>query len=432
MKKKILLIIILMISCLFLSSCAIFESYLSLKPFTTVLSNDGFQLVSNDDLNNYVDNFIYNYKEDNNKYLSKRGSLVENNEDIILYTPSARCISIYKNGNILLSYDNYLIKDDLKTYLDEEEVNQSIIKVYKYDNAYVILVDDMYLYALNNERNKLYVNDDLKEAFYYKKEILYVECKDLIDELDIELNKSYLYFNDCADIYYKQNLDSINIYLIDYLPKDLSLYGYQKYEVDKSYYDINNKNIWYMISNNNDISLKLEYKKIGKENIECAFITLYDIKEIKAKYGTLTDDSNWNEDVKNKLNKLGFDLPFFRMGYGYEMNDELTKNNFDEDFCKLSTNAYKIYDHYYMPILEEYRNILENNGFELYDVPVDLVYDNTKYNSYLEYKTAFNTWLDSNEDVYFDTYINEEEKIFIKLTFNIEFGNIIEIYLLNQ
>lgn len=431
MKKKIILILILMILCLNLSACAIFESYLSLKSFSKVLANDGYSLISNDELNNYVDNFIYSYKEDGNTYISKRGSIIEEDTNLKLYTPSAREIKIYKSGEVLLSYNDFIIKSDLKTYEDDIEINQDIIKVYKYDNAYVILVDDMYLYALNIERNQLYVSDELKETFYYKKERLHVECKDIIDTLNIELVNNYLYFNDCADLYFKQNPDSINIYLVDYLPSNLNLLYYKKYEVDKSYLDdIDNHKIWYMLSNNNDILLKVEYRIIGKENLKSTLITLYNIKEMKARYGRLTEDNNWNDEVKEKLNKLNIDIPFYKMGYAYEMNDQLSKNNFSEDFCKLCKNAYKIYDHYYMPILDGYKEALEENGFILYETPVDLVQKEGQ--SYTEYKTAINTWLNSGEDIYFDTYINEEKGIFVKLTYSYEYGNIIEIYLLNE
>ena len=221
-----------------------------------------------------------------------------------------------------------------------------------------------------------------------------------------------MYFNDCADLYFKQNPDSINIYLVDYLPSNLNLLYYKKYEVDKSYLDdIDNHKIWYMLSNNNDILLKVEYRIIGKENLKSTHITLYNIKEIKARYGRLTEDNNWNDEVKEKLNKLNIDIPFYKMGYAYEMNDQLSKNN-------------------YMPILDGYKEVLEENGFILYETPVDLVQKEGQ--SYTEYKTAINTWLNSGEDIYFDTYINEEKGIFVKLTYSYEYGNIIEIYLLNE
>ena len=66
MKKKIILILLLMILCLNLSACAIFESYFSLKSFSKVLASEGYSLISNDELNNYVNNFIYTYKEYDN------------------------------------------------------------------------------------------------------------------------------------------------------------------------------------------------------------------------------------------------------------------------------------------------------------------------------------------------------------------------------
>ena len=49
---------------------------------------------------------------------------------------------------------------------------------------------------------------------------------------------------------------------------------------------------------------------------------------------------------------------------------------------------------------------------------------------YSEWRAAYNFWLSSGDSKYFDAYINEEKNIYIKITFDVNKGNIIEIYTL--
>ena len=419
MKKGCLIIILILLS-FCLSACKIFDDYV-LEGYDKILANNGYtQTLDINTINESIDKFVYKWESlTEGEYISPKGTYIKKSDSIIyVRTPSLKEIYIDKT---------------LKT-IDIESDSQDL-KVYEYERGVVFVVEDKYLYALDNDYNNVYVNEDYTRTFRLKDETLVVDCSDILNGLN-KTKKSYINTNDESIMaYYKCESDNYSIYFISKTPSnfvaDLGERNFNVYEVDRSYIgDVDNHKVWYLMSGDENYNLKVTYEVIGKENVVTTRVDVYNIKANKLTKGFITSDDDWNTEVKNKLNTLGLNIPFYKMGKFYLINDELSKNNYTEDFCRLTDDCYKIYDYYYLPMLDEYKAILEANGFSKYEPPVDIKKaENQEYN---EWRAAYNFWLSTKEDKYFDTYINEEEDIFVKLTYDITLGNIIEIYKYNS
>ena len=426
MKKKILLIILTGLILPLLSACHIFNDYI-LDGYDKLLTKDSYTQTNDiTDININIDKYIYKWENlSEGEYISPNGTYIKKSDnEIYLRTPSLKELYIDTSLKIV-SFEEKRIS------IEDNFTDSDIVKIYKYEQGKVIIVENKYLYALDNDCKNIYVNEDYTRTFRLQEDILVVDCSDILSGLT-KVKRSYINTNDSGiNAYYRYDKDAYSIYFISKTPSsfvdDLSERGYLTYEVDRSYIgDVDNHKVWYLVSSDENFTLKVTYEVLGKENVVTTKIDVYNIKGRKLINGFITKDNEWNEEVTSKLAELNISIPFYKMGKFYLINNTLSDNNFDESFCKLSDECYKIYDYYYLPNLEGYVSILEENGFLKYETPVNIKKaENEEYN---DWRAAYNYWLSTGEDKYFDTYISKDRGIFVKLTYDINYGNIIEIY----
>ena len=418
MKRKLLLIIVVTLLVL-LSGCSIIDSYV-LKGYHKILIEDGYEYSDNiDNLNILLQNFIYQEKEKDNTIEYENGSyLIKENDIYHLYSPNQIIFDVYKNdNNILIKYhqdnNDYYIFKDLKTYIKEnddyEETDHNDISIINIDNGYRIVLDDNNYYEVNN-------NYEIKEKFV-KQRTYFVSS----------------YFSD-RGMYFKQEEDHICVYFPSLKPSDYF------YDLQSAYFKVSlirssclnnpseNKE-YYAISKLNDCVLKFKYACLGKENMLMTYVEIYD-NQINYVYNNQKDtNDDWNNEVKNVLNdKFNCVIPFINLGKSYKVSNDYKedeKNDFD-----ISDKYIKISDNYYLYLLDDYKQILLDNGFKLYEAPADLVYN--EEDNYTDWITAYNMFIKSEECKYFDAYINENLGIFIKLDYDIKEGNIIKVYKYTQ
>lgn len=426
MKKKILLIILTGLILPLLSACHIFNDYI-LDGYDKLLTKDSYTQTNDiNDININIDKYIYIWENlSEGEYISPNGTYIKKSDnEIYLRTPSLKELYIDTSLKIV-SFEEKRIS------IEDNFTDSDIVKIYKYEQGKVIIVENKYLYALDNDCKNIYVNEDYTRTFRLQEDILVVDCSDILSGLT-KVKRSYINTNDSGiNAYYRYDKDAYSIYFISKTPSsfvdDLSERGYLTYEVDRSYIgDVDNHKVWYLVSSDENFTLKVTYEVLGKENVVTTKLDVYNIKGRKLINGFITKDNEWNEEVTSKLAELNISIPFYKMGKFYLINNTLSDNNFDESFCKLNDKCYKIYDYYYLPNLDNYISTLEANGFVKYEVPVNIKKaENEEYN---DWRAAYNYWLSTGEDKYFDTYISKDRGIFVKLTYDINYGNIIEIY----
>lgn len=426
MKKRFLLIILISLILPLLIGCKVFDDYI-IDSYDKALTKAGYTKTNDiTDINNNIDKYIYTWEGlSDSEYISPKGTYIKKSDkEIYLRTPSLKELYIDTLSKTISVGEATISIED--TFTDSD-----IIKVYKYEQGKVIVVENKYLYALDNNYTNVYVNEDYTRTFRLLDKSLVVDCSDILNGLT-NVKRSYINLNDSSiSAYYKYDSSAYSIYFISKTPSsfvdDLHERGYLAFEVDRSYIgDVDNHKVWYLISSDENFTLKVTYEVLGKENVVTTKLDVYNIKGRKLINGFITKDNEWNEEVTSKLAELNISIPFYKMGKFYLINNTLSDNNFDESFCKLSDECYKIYDYYYLPNLEGYVSILEENGFLKYETPVNIKKaENEEYN---DWRAAYNYWLSTGEDKYFDTYISKDRGIFVKLTYDINYGNIIEIY----
>ena len=419
MKKKLLLIITVVLM-LLLSGCSIIDSYV-LKGYHSILIEEGYEYSDNiDSLNIVLQNFIYQEKEKDNTIEYENGSYLIKEDNIYhLYSPNQISFDIYKNDNdILIKYhqdnNDYYILKDLKTYIKEngvyQETDHDDVLVLNIDNGYKIVLDDNNYYEVDNNYN-------IKEKF--------------------EKQRTYFvssYFSD-KGIYFKQIDDHICAYFPSLKPSDYL------YDLQSAYFKVSlirsscldnpsdNKE-YYAISKLNDCVLKYKLEYLGKENMLFTYVEIYD-NQVNYAYNNQRDLNNdWNDDVKDVLNsKFNCVIPYISLGKSYSISNDYLKDDSEKCVFDIDDQYIRINDNYYLCLLDDYKEILLNNGFKLYEAPINVVYN--EEDNYTEWRTAYNFFINSDESKYFDAYINEDLNIFIKLNYDIEEGNIIKIYKYN-
>ena len=418
MKKRFLLIIVLLIFMIFLSSCSIFESYV-MKGFNKILLEDGYKYSDTiDDLNLFTQNIVYKDIDNGNNIEYKNGSYLEKGNDVNhLYCPNGIKIDIYKNNeNILISY----IKDNNKYYIFKD------LKTYQYNNEYYEVDNDDIIINYDNPGYRIILDDnnyyDVSEDYQVKEKF--------------EDKRSYFvssFFSD-KGYYYKENDGHIEVYFISLKPSDYV------YDLQSAYFTvqlINNscKNNpkenkkYFGISDKNDIVVTFSLKYVGKENMMMTYVEIYDNQIKLAKNENLDNHDNWNENVINVLNnKFYCGIPYISLGYNYQISNDYIKD--EEDDYNISDGYIKINDNHYQYLLNDYKEILVHNGFELYEPPINIIYD--EKDNYNEWIFGYNTYINSEYVKYYDAYINEGLKVFIKLDYNYNDGNIIKIYQYNE
>ena len=430
MKKRFLLIILISLILPLLIGCKVFDDYI-IDSYDKALTKAGYTKTNDiTDINNNIDKYIYTWEGlSDSEYISPKGTYIKKSDkEIYLRTPSLKELYIDTLTKTIRFDESTISIED--TFTDSD-----IIKVYKYEQGKVIIVENKYLYALDNNYTNVYVNEDYTRTFRLLDNSLVVDCSDILNGLT-NVKRSYINLNDSSiSAYYKYDSSTYSIYFISKTPssfvEDLQERGYLTYEVDRSYMeDVDNHKVWYVVSSDENFTLKVTYEVLGKENVVTTKVDVYNIKSQKLLKGFITDDNEWNEDVTSKLAELNISIPFYKMGKFYLINNTLSDNNFDESFCRLNDKCYKIYDYYYLPNLDNYISTLEANGFIKYEVPVNIKKaENEEYN---DWRAAYNYWLSTGEDKYFDTYISKDKSIFVKLTYDIDYGNTIEIYKYNS
>ena len=197
MKKKVM-IILLFILCIFSSSCSIFKDYV-IDGYDKILTEKGYSIQTDiNEINNKVESYIYKWNIiSENEIISPRGSYIKKEDDsIFIRTPSLIDITIKEDENNIMMLEEdgikYYVSKDLSVYSTLDRARVDILKVYKYEDYYILVVDNKYVYAVSDDLKRAFVNEDLSRTFLYGEDRVALDCANLYENVS---KTSYYYIN---------------------------------------------------------------------------------------------------------------------------------------------------------------------------------------------------------------------------------------------
>lgn len=446
MKKKILsiLLLVFLFVPLALTGCDFFVD----------IDEEGYELVSTvGQLNVKVQGTMYGLWESKKtaegyeRYKSARGSYVyEYGEYFLVKALDGQSFNVWKNKDYIATYteDGHVVrlgKDGSRGFVDSSITSQPTkISVYPDENGYLFITDSNYMIYFIKDVSRFYINENNTAFFAYGYERFEVPSSEALSSALNSLGSYRKFYLPSPGI----NIDTllikdyvvsgktigVKVFFGDILPLDyIAILRNNNYEVAlNEYYGLfapnyeGNDNVWLATDKNSEFifTINLGWLLSYGNGTE---ITIYQ-NNLKVQNGTaVTENTDWTETEKQNMSETyGGIVPFTTLGANYNVGLSLKNNGDSPSYSNLGSMCYEISDGYYRYLLANYGQSLEENGFHLYQAPVDFE---------SEYEDLFNWWF-SEESKYYNCYINEASDIAIRFRYDRIKGNLIQVFKYSQ
>ena len=374
--------------------------------------------------------FVYEYEQNYsvNTFDGQNFKVWKDKEYIATYTDDGDTVRVYSDGSRSFVDSNITREPSAKVSVEADE------------NGYLFITDSYYMIYFNKAVNKFYINEKNTKIFEYGDETFEVPSSqaltNALNNLDV-YHKFYLpnpgekaEYLLSKDYIVSDKIYGFSVYFSRILPLEyIEILKNNNYEVALSeHYGLfapnydGSDNVWLATDKNSEFVFSIEVGWLSSYGSGTE-IKVYK-SNLKALYGVeVTANEDWTEeDKQNMVETYGSEIPFIKLGSKYSIGNSLKSNGDEPVSSNLGSKCYEIYDGHYRYLLEDYGQILEEKGFNLYNPPV---------NFESGYEEVFEWWY-SEESKYYNCYINAEKDLAIRIKYDRVRGNLIQIFKYSQ
>lgn len=364
---------------------------------------------------------------------------------------------LYNNRSIYLDSNGQYWKNGMNKRGIDSDVTaeeRESLKIHKYDDGYLLVVDSIHMFFLPNDYASIFVNESNSKTFQGFETTKTISDSDLLNNTltalgkDVRLELPAPEGKPCeiwhGMDYYKENKSHYSAYIADVDPSDyaktLKKNGFtviRSYEDDFYTFYGTRGGYWYCYDEKAELEVLLKSQDylytspLGKTYgpTRNTYISFYKMHSGYSNNGNAqTKNEDWTDEQKQTMNdwydgKLKVIVPFVKLGSNYHVSSitSFAHEGLMDGTLKHGFKCYNITDsniHYY---LEGYDQTLEANGFHKYVPNYDL--------SDSEQRSQF---LHTEESKYANCYINQEKNCAIKYYYDVNNGNTIRVFKLDE
>ena len=371
----------------------------------------------------------------------------------------------YEDNGFYIRNDDYIYLDSQGNYWkgspnkrghdsDVTSEDKETLKMHKYNDGYLVVAYSTFMFYLPNDCLSIYVNENNTKAFQGYETTKAIADSDLLNNTltalgnDIRTKLPAPEGKACeiwhGMEYYKDNKSHYTAYIVDVDPSDyaktLEKNGFtviRSYEDDFYAFYGTRGGYWYCYDEQHDFEImmkSIDYlytNPLGQtygpnRNTEIWFYKMK--KGYSNKGNARTTNTDWTNSEKETMNgwydgQLNVIVPFIQLGADYSVTSFKSRahEGLLDGTLKYGSECYNIVDeniHYY---LDGYDQILEANGYHKYEPQYNL--------SDSEQRSKF---MNTEDSKYVECFINQEKNCAIKYYFDVNNGNTIRVFKLDE
>ena len=338
--------------------------------------------------------------------------------------------------------------------ISEEKQKQLQVHKYEDNSGYLVLACEKYMFYINADFTEIYVNEKNTKTFTNingSKEIQDCELLTTYLAANKEDNRLTLPAPEGKNIeiwhgksYYKEQMSHYTAYLADVEPAEYAeTLKKNGYTVIRSYEDpfyafyTTDGGYWYCYDEKAEVELLitanhyLYVDNMGKSYGPFHNTLIWFYKMNKGYFGEDKQNSkeDWTDSDKETMNswydgKLNVVIPFVKLGTDYSMPNQMTRahEGLLDGTLSQDQKCYNIYDRSKVYYLDGYDQVLEANGYHKYEYGFDVTSNYSARGSFTK----------TEDCKYAECYINTEKNVAIKYYFDVNNGNTIRVFKLDE